>query len=72
MIGVDVGNNTYSFVGRGGPVLSVPGETGFRQYAMEMTAAVKYGMNPTHALMNNSELGKISMLPASTSGRPSL
>ena len=27
---------------------------------MEMTTAVKYGMNITHVLMNNSELGKIS------------
>ena len=27
---------------------------------MEMTTAVKYRMNITHVLMNNSELGKIS------------
>jgi thiamine pyrophosphate-dependent acetolactate synthase large subunit-like protein len=27
---------------------------------MELTTAVKYGMNITHVLLNNSELGKIS------------
>ena len=42
------------------PVVSVSGDGGFGQYAMEMTTAVKYGMNITHVLMNNSELGKIS------------
>ena len=33
---------------------------GFGQYAMELTTAVKYGMNITHVVMNNDELGKIS------------
>lgn len=42
------------------PVVSVSGDGGFGQYAMEMTTAVKYGMNITHVLMNNGELGKIS------------
>jgi pyruvate oxidase len=46
------------FAGR--PVVSISGDGGFGQYAMEMTTAVKYGMNITHVLMNNSELGKIS------------
>ncbi len=41
-------------------VISVSGDGGFGQYAMEFTTAVKYGMNITHVLMNNSELGKIS------------
>ena len=41
-------------------VVSVSGDGGFGQYAMELTTAVKYGMNLTHVLMNNGELGKIS------------
>jgi thiamine pyrophosphate-dependent acetolactate synthase large subunit-like protein len=44
----------------GRKVISVSGDGGFGQYAMEFTTAVKYGMNITHVLMNNSELGKIS------------
>ena len=36
------------------------GDGGFGQYAMELTTAVKYGMNITHVLLNNAELGKIS------------
>ncbi|GJM38055.1 MAG: pyruvate oxidase [Acidimicrobiales bacterium] len=46
------------FAGR--PVVSVSGDGGLGQYAMEMTTAVKYGMDITHVVMNNSELGKIS------------
>ena len=46
------------FAGR--PVVSISGDGGFGQYAMELTTAVKYGMNITHVLMNNGELGKIS------------
>ena len=46
------------FAGR--PVVSISGDGGFGQYAMELTTAVKYGMNLTHVLMNNAELGKIS------------
>lgn len=45
---------------KGRRVISVSGDGGFGQYAMEFTTAVKYGMNITHVLMNNSELGKIS------------
>ena len=45
---------------KGRKVISVSGDGGFGQYAMEFTTAVKYGMNITHVLMNNSELGKIS------------
>ena len=44
----------------GRPVVSVSGDGGFGQYAMELTTAVKYGMNITHVLLNNGELGKIS------------
>jgi len=46
------------FAGR--PVVSISGDGGFGQYAMELTTAVKYGMNITHVMMDNSELGKIS------------
>ncbi len=41
-------------------VVSVSGDGGFGQYMAEFTTAVKYGMNITHVMMNNSELGKIS------------
>jgi len=42
------------------PVVSVCGDGGFGQYMAELTTAVKYGMNITHVLLTNSELGKIS------------
>ena len=42
------------------PVISVSGDGGFGQYLAEFTTAVKYGMNITHILLNNSELGKIT------------
>ena len=45
---------------RGRPVVAVSGDGGFGQYLAELTTAVKYGMNITHILVNNSELGKIS------------
>lgn len=45
---------------RGRKVVSVSGDGGFGQYAMEFTTAVHYGMDITHILMNNAELGKIS------------
>ena len=44
----------------GRPVVSISGDGGFGQYMGELTTAVKYGMNITHVLLNNSELGKIS------------
>lgn len=44
----------------GRKVISVSGDGGFAQYAMEFTTAVQYGMDITHILMNNGELGKIS------------
>lgn len=47
-----------AFAGR--KVVSISGDGGFGQYAMEFTSAVKYGMDITHILLNNSELGKIS------------
>jgi thiamine pyrophosphate-dependent acetolactate synthase large subunit-like protein len=45
---------------RGRPVVAVSGDGGFGQYLGELTTAVKYDMNITHVLVNNSELGKIS------------
>jgi pyruvate oxidase len=36
------------------------GDGGFGQYRGELTTAVKYGMNITHVLLNNSMLGKIT------------
>ena len=44
----------------GRKVISVSGDGGFGQYMAEFTTAVKYKMNITHILLNNSELGKIS------------
>jgi len=46
------------FYGR--KVISVSGDGGFGQYLAELNTAVKYGMNITHILLNNNELGKIS------------
>ena len=41
-------------------VISISGDGGFGQYAMEFTTAAKYGMDITHILLNNSQLGKIT------------
>jgi thiamine pyrophosphate-dependent acetolactate synthase large subunit-like protein len=41
-------------------VISVSGDGGFGQYMGDFTTAVKYNMDITHVLLNNSELGKIS------------
>jgi len=46
--------------GSAAPVVSVSGDGGFGQYAMELTTAVKYDMNITHVMLNNNELAKIS------------
>ena len=45
---------------RGRKVVSVSGDGGFGQYPMDFTTAVKYGMDITHVLLHNGELGKIS------------
>ena len=44
----------------GRKVISISGDGGFGQYMAEITTAVKYGMNITHVLLNNNQLGKIS------------
>jgi pyruvate oxidase len=41
-------------------IVAVTGDGGFGQYMGELTTAVKYGMNITHVLLNNSMLGKIT------------
>jgi len=45
---------------RGRKVVSISGDGGFGQYMAELTTAVHHGMNITHVLLNNDELGKIS------------
>ena len=50
----------WAAVGDERQIIGVSGDAGFGQYAMEVTTAVKYGMNITHVIMNNGELGKIS------------
>ncbi len=42
------------------PVFAVTGDGGFGQYPWEVNTAVKHGMNITHVLLRNDELGKIS------------
>ncbi len=44
----------------GRKAVSVSGDGGLGQYVMELTTAVKYRMDITHVVMNNSELGKVS------------
>ena len=41
-------------------MVSISGDGGFGQYAMELTTAVKHGMHLRHVLLDNGELGKIS------------
>lgn len=50
----------WAAVGTERKVVSVSGDGGFGQYAMDFTTAVKYDMNITHVLMNNAQLAKIS------------
>ena len=45
---------------RGRKVISISGDGGFGQYLGDLTTAVKYNMDITHVLLNNSDLGKIS------------
>ncbi|MBX3286479.1 MAG: thiamine pyrophosphate-binding protein [Actinobacteria bacterium] len=50
----------WAAVGDRRQVVAVTGDGGFGQYAMEWTTAVRYGMDVTHVLLDNAELGKIS------------
>lgn len=45
---------------KGRKVISISGDGGFGQYLAEFTTAVKYDMDITHILLNNSQLGKIT------------
>ncbi len=45
---------------KGRKVIAISGDGGFGQYPMEFTTAVKYGMNITHVLLHNGQLGKIT------------
>lgn len=50
----------WAAVGGRRQVVAVAGDGGFGQYAMELTTAVRYGMDITLVLLVNGELGKIS------------
>lgn len=50
----------WAAVGDKRPIVAVAGDGGFGQYMAEVTTAVKYDMNITIIVLNNSELGKIS------------
>jgi len=50
----------WAAVGDSRKVISVSGDGGLGQYAMELTTVVKYGMPICHILLDNSELAKIS------------
>ncbi len=58
--GLPAAMGAWAAVGDTRQIVSLSGDGGFGQYAMELTTAVKYGMNITHVLLNNGELGKIS------------
>jgi thiamine pyrophosphate-dependent acetolactate synthase large subunit-like protein/nitrite reductase/ring-hydroxylating ferredoxin subunit len=58
--GLPAALGAWAAVGGRRQVVAVCGDGGFGQYAMEMTTAVKYGMNITCILLVNDELGKIS------------
>ncbi len=45
---------------KGRKVISVSGDGGLGQYLADFTTAVKYGMDVTHIVLNNSEIAKIS------------
>ena len=58
--GLPAAMGAWAAVGDSRPVVSVSGDGGLGQYAMELSTLAKYGMNITHVVLNNSELGKIS------------
>ncbi len=58
--GFSAAMGAWAAVGDTRKVVSISGDGGFGQYMGEITTAVKYGMNITHVLLNNCELGKIS------------
>jgi len=50
----------WAAVGGARQIVAVAGDGGLGQYAMELTTLVKYGMDITVVVLDNSELGKIS------------
>src|SRR4029079_3394405 len=50
----------WAAVGDSRKVIAVSGDGGFGQYMAELTTAVKHGMDITHVLVDNGQLGKIS------------
>jgi pyruvate oxidase len=50
----------WAAAGKERAIVAVTGDGGFGQYLAEVTTAVKYKMNITHVLLNNSQLGKIT------------
>jgi pyruvate oxidase len=50
----------WAAVGHERPICAVTGDGGFAQYMAELLTAVKHGMDITHVLLNNGQLGKIS------------
>ena len=53
----------------GRKVISISGDGGFGQYPMDFTTAVKYGMDITHILLHNGELGRFRKSSAPANGR---
>jgi pyruvate oxidase len=51
----------WAAVGERRKVIAVSGDGGFGQYLAELTTAVKHGMDITHVLVDNGQLGKISI-----------
>ena len=58
--GLPAAMGAWVAVGDTRQIIAVAGDGGFGQYAMEMTTAVRHGMDLTVVLLDNSELGKIS------------
>ena len=58
--GLPAAMGAWAAVGGTRQIVSISGDGGLGQYAMELTTAVKYGMNLTHVVLDNGELGKIS------------
>ncbi|MGB0560476.1 MAG: thiamine pyrophosphate-binding protein [Spirulinaceae cyanobacterium] len=54
------GMGAWAAAGHERQIVSLSGDGGFGQYLADFNTAVKYGMNITHILVNNSQLGKIS------------
>ncbi len=50
----------WAAVGGTRQVVSISGDGGLGQYAMELTTAARYEMDITHIVLDNGELGKIS------------